>query len=104
MQSGKKQILHHLQAYLGANSEQKILDLFQIQRTYNALDNTTFSEIIEKGLTNADLVYDVLRKAKPGKGGQAIDDLIAQGGDGYKESVRNGIIQQILGKSSKNGR
>jgi hypothetical protein len=42
-----------------------------------------------------------LRKAKPGKGGQAIDDLIAQGGDGYKESVRNGIIQQILGKSTK---
>ena len=90
-----------LKAYLGANSEQKILDLFQIQRTYNALDNSTFGEIIAKGLTNADLVYDVLRKAKPGKGGQAIDDLIAQGGDGYKESVRNGIIQQILGKSTK---
>ncbi len=90
-----------LKAFLGANSEQKILDLFQIQRTYNALDNSTFSEIIAKGLTNADLVYDVLRKAKPGKGGQAIDDLIAQGGDGYKESVRNGIIQNILGKSTK---
>jgi len=90
-----------LKAYLGTNSEQKILDLFQIQRTYNALDNSTFSEIIAKGLTNADLVYDVLRKAKPGKGGQAIDDLIAQGGDSYKESVRNGIIQQILGKSTK---
>ena len=90
-----------LKAYLGANSEQKILDLFQIQRTYNALDNSTFSEIIAKGLTNSDLVFDVLRNAKPGKGGQAIDDLIAQGGDGYKESVRNGIIQQILGKSTK---
>ena len=90
-----------LASYLGANPEQKILDLFQIQRTYNALDNSTFSEVIAKGLTNADLVYDVLRKAKPGKGGQAIDDLIAQGGDGYKESVRNGIIQQILGKSTK---
>ena len=90
-----------LSAYLGANPEQKILDLFQIQRTYNALDNSTFSEIISKGLTNADLVFDVLRKAKPGKGGQAIDDLIAQGGDGYKESVRNGIIQQILGKSTR---
>jgi hypothetical protein len=90
-----------LKAYLGTNSDQKILDLFQIQRTYNALDNTTFSEIIAKGLTNADLVYEALRKAKPGQGGQAIDDLIAQGGDGYKESVRNGIIQQILGKSTK---
>tara|TARA_R100001224_G_scaffold45232_1_gene26071 strand:- start:4796 stop:7732 length:2937 start_codon:yes stop_codon:yes gene_type:complete len=90
-----------LASYLGANPEQKILDLFQIQRTYNALDNSTFSEIISKGLTNADLVFDVLRQAKPGKGGKAIDDLIAQGGDGYKESVRNGIIQQILSKSTK---
>ena len=92
-----------LKAYLGGNYRQKVADLLNIEKQYKALDNSVFKEINEKGLANADLVQEVLRKSKPGKGGKAIDDLIAQGdgaGVPFKESVRQGLIQNILSKTS----
>ena len=92
-----------LQAYLGSNYRQKVADLLNIEKQYKALDNSVFKEINEKGLANADLVQEVIRKSKPGQGGAAIDNLIAQGdgaGVPFKESVRQGLIQNILSKTS----
>ena len=92
-----------LQAYLGGNYRQKVADLLNVERTYKALDNSTFKDIIEKGLQDADLVQDVLRKSKAGQGSAAIDNLIAQAGEAdvpFKESVRSGLIQNILAKTS----
>ena len=92
-----------LKAYLGGNYRQKVADLLNIEKQYKALDNSVFKEINEKGLANADLVQEVIRKSKPGQGGAAIDNLIAQGdgaGVPFKESVRQGLIQNILSRTS----
>ena len=92
-----------LRLIVGDNYQAKIDQMYKIAKKKKALDeNNLFQEMLDEQGTNAELVFNVIRKAKKTDVGASakVDELILQGGDPFVQSVRGGIIENILEDAS----
>jgi len=92
-----------LRLIVGDNYQAKIDQMYKIAKKKKALDTSNlFQEMLDEQGTNAELVFNVIRKAKKTDVGASakIDELILQGGDPFVQSVRGGIIENILEDAS----
>ena len=87
-----------LRLLLGDNADLKLEKLYSISQKAGRLEGSLFKEVLDEQGTNAELIFNVIKNSGKDKIGSSaqIDDLIQQGGEPFVQSVRAGIIENIL--------
>lgn len=91
-----------LRLLLGDNADLKLERLYSISQKAERLEGSLFKEVLDEQGTNAELIFNVIKNSGKDKIGASaqIDDLIQQGGEPFVQSVRAGIIENILNTAS----
>ena len=93
-----------LNSLLGDNAPDKLEALYSLGKKKQRLENNSlFQESLNQQATNAEIIFNVIKKSKKGELGASaeIDRLIAEGGEPFVESVRAGLIENLLNDASK---
>ena len=91
-----------LRLLLGDNADLKLEKLYSISQKAGRLEGSLFKEVLDEQGTNAELIFNIIKNSGKDKIGASaqIDDLIQQGGESFVQSVRAGIIENILNTAS----
>lgn len=89
---------------LGDAAEAKIKKLYNVSRVNDQLSKSVFKEALIKQGEDFEIVAEIIKKAKGDVGvgiSKELDELIRVGGPDFVESVRAGIIENVLETSVK---
>ena len=91
-----------LRLLLGENADLKLEKLYSIGNKATRLEGSLFKQVLDEQGTNAELIFNVIKESGSDKIGASaqIDSLIEEGGEKFVQSVRAGLIENILNTSS----
>jgi len=88
---------------LGDDAQSKIDKLYNVAKVNNQLSKSIFKEALVKQGEDFEIINEIIKKGKGGGIGvsKELDEMIRIGGDDFVESVRAGIIENIMTTSIK---
>jgi hypothetical protein len=88
---------------LGDDAQSKIDKLYNVARVNEQLSKSVFKDALLKQGEDFEIVNEIIKKSKGGGIGVSkdLDELIRIGGEDFVESVRAGVIENIITNASK---